>query len=139
MSVPVLPTPELGINTVPPPHPGTRRVAIALAVLGTLGTVLGVLTLQARAWPWVAIYGALAACAWCTWRAQRWARPLTVALAVVGMVQPAFGFAAGAGDAIPTLVFGTALVAFGASAVTLLTRPARHWFAAEAARRSLGD
>jgi hypothetical protein len=139
MSVPILPTPELGMSAVPAPHPGARRVMVALGVLGGIGAVLALLTLQARAWPWVAIYVALAASAWATWRARRWARPVTVALGVVGMVQPALGLTLGAGDPLPTLVFGVALLALAGGACTLLTRPARTWFAAEAARRSLVD
>lgn len=139
MSVPALPTPELGMSTVPAPHPGARRVAVALTLLAGMGVVLGLLTLQARAWPWVALYVALVATAVSTWRARRWARPATVALAVVGMVQPALGLVLGAGDVVPTLVFGVALVTLAGAALTLLTRPARTWFAAEAARRSLVD
>lgn len=134
-----LPTPEYGLRTVPAPPLGGRRVAIALASLAGVGALLAVLALQSRAWPWVALYLALVGSAAATWRARRWARPAAVALAVIGMVQPAVGLTLGAGDVVPTLVFGVSLVTLAASALTLLTRPARTWFAAEAARRSLVD
>lgn len=137
MRVPALPTPELGIPTAPAPHPGTRRVAAALAILGLAGASLAVVMLQERAWVWVALYATLAGTAWATWRACRWARPVAIALAVVGTVPPGFGIALGAGDATPLLVFGAAIAALVLPAATLLTRPARTWFATACARRTL--
>ncbi|MCU0626130.1 MAG: hypothetical protein MUF21_06525 [Gemmatimonadaceae bacterium] len=139
MSAPVLPTPELALQSVPAPHPGTRRVGVALTALAIVGTVLAIVTAQQHSWLWVVVYAGIAVTAWNTWRARRWARPAVVALALLGTVPLAAGLVVGDREPLPMFVFGGAIVLLVTSAATLLTHPARTWFAGAAARRTLGD
>ena len=140
MRVPGVPTPELGVEAAPATAAGARRAAFSLAMLGSVAVVLGTVMLVAEQNVlWGGLYVAQLACAVLTWLAVRWARPVLVALALLGCGPLAVGFAVGALDPVPTILFGGGILVVLAAVVLLLTPPARAWFAVACARRTLGD
>ena len=140
MSAPATPTPHPPLDAVTVPVTGGRRVAVALGLLGGVAAVLATVMLVAeRNVIWGGLYVAQLACAVLTWLAVRWARPTLVALAVVGCTPLGVGFAFGALESLPTLLFGGGILVVLAAVVLLLTPSARSWFAMACARRTLGD